>query len=178
MRILLANLRLLWQRRSLWAPYAGIGCAVGLVLFFEAMGPSPVRPCAAGVLLPLLALGVLPISLIVAFTQEETQSPPFTFTLPGHQSVSRKVVFVVGVAAGLGVALVVWPDSGFIGRFVLTFAATLSISLIVYFLGVVLTYIIILPGLIIAAISMVMVLTGHIWGLAAEGASFWISRFL
>ena len=93
MRVLLVNLKHLYQRRSLWIVYAGV---VMVVWFWSALSVTKGKVPFGGFLLGSLLLG-----LLVATLQMETASKPFSFCLPGHREAVRRLVLRVGIPAGL-----------------------------------------------------------------------------
>jgi hypothetical protein len=98
MRILLANLKHLYQRRGLWIVYAGVAM---VVWFWSAFSVTNGQVPFGGFLLGSFLLG-----LLVATLQMETSSKPFSFCLPGHREAVRKLVLLVGLVVSLAFLLV------------------------------------------------------------------------
>ncbi len=98
-RILLANLRHLYQRRGLWLVYAVLVPVIGLWV------SAGLKDQGQGLLGGFL-LGSFPLGLLVATLQMETASRPFSFCLPGHRDAVRRLVFLVGLVASLAFLLV------------------------------------------------------------------------
>ena len=98
MRILVANLRHLYQRRGLWIVYAGLVLVVvrgGVLSSLTTKG----RGLFGGFLVGSFLLG-----LLVATLQMETASQPFSFCLPGHRDAVRRLVFLVGLVVSLALS--------------------------------------------------------------------------
>jgi hypothetical protein len=165
MSVLRANLRLFWECSSLWVPYAYIFSVVVFILMWDLMGIH-----LESDLFPVLAAVVVPISQIVAVMQVEILSCPFALTLPGHQSIVRQVVFIVGLVVSLGVTLIVLPDIALADHLILRLWATFVASLAVYFVGTGLTYVFTLPGLTIAVLAWIVAFLGFNWGINAAAA--------
>jgi hypothetical protein len=107
MRILLANLKHLYQRRGLWIVYAGLAL---VVWFWSAFSVTKGQVPFGGFLLGSFLLGVL-----VATLQMETSSKPLSFCLPGHRRAVRRLVLLVGLVVSfvfllVGVALLAVPS--------------------------------------------------------------------
>jgi hypothetical protein len=101
MRVLLANLKHLYQRRSLWIVYAGLALVVWFLVVWVLLSPTEGRDLFGGFLLSSFLLG-----LLVAALQMETSSKPFSFCLPGHRDAVRRLVFLVGLVVSLAFLLV------------------------------------------------------------------------
>jgi hypothetical protein len=90
MRILLANLKHLYQRRYLWFAYAFLGLMLWLSL---ALSAGDVRERFALIwLVPAIA------GILVGGESRDVISRPFARCLPGHPQAVRRVVFLVGPA--------------------------------------------------------------------------------
>jgi len=131
MRILIANLKLLHQCRKLWLVYPVL---TGIMLIWWLMGIFDISQS--------LGLGMclfinLPAGFIVGIVTTETLVKPFTYCLPAHRDVPRRVIFLVGIGANLLVSwlaigrhgLSIWDAPG---RMTGLFAA----GLVAYLLGV------------------------------------------
>jgi hypothetical protein len=102
MRILVANLRHLYQRRGLWLLHAALAFVVLLVALSAVSSPSKGKGVFGGFLMCSFLLG-----LLVALMQMETSSRPFSFCLPGHRHGVRSLVFVVGLGVSAAFLLLV-----------------------------------------------------------------------
>lgn len=151
MSILRANLRLFWERWSFWILYFFILSTVTFSVVSEWAQYCFLGRFSVELLSTVLTLGVLPIGLIVGAMQVEILSCPLALTLPGHQRVVRQVVFTVGSILSLAVTLIVLPGITRAGSLVLGSWATFSASLVVYLVGVGLTYVIPRQALIAVA---------------------------
>ncbi len=121
MTILKANLKHLYQRRGLWLWYLLLLCQLPLVA------------------LPLIShrldrfLGYLVISymvgLLVFSLQQDITAKPFSFCMPGHRKISRKVIMLVGIIlnAFLGMVFLAYPG--------LTFPYSLLVAIAGGFVG-------------------------------------------
>lgn len=97
MRVLLANLKHFHHRHSLYWVYVPLG----LFLFFEVHLPSIKElPASEGELARLLIPAFL-VGVIVGSMQMEVVSKPFSFCLPGHRAMARRLVFVMGIVISL-----------------------------------------------------------------------------
>ncbi len=109
MHPLLANLRQFYQRWVLLLIYVATGAAATLIVAEALFDGHGHEGKFAGLLIP-----IWPIGLMVAVTQMEILSKPFSFCLPGHHAVLRKLVLVVGLAASFLFSL---PFLGYPGLF-------------------------------------------------------------
>jgi hypothetical protein len=91
MRILLANLKHLYQRRYLWFGYA----YVGFLLFLPSSDRDSQETFA------LVWLGTVFSGILVGGTSREVINKPFVRCLPGHPPAVRRVVFLTGLAVSL-----------------------------------------------------------------------------
>jgi hypothetical protein len=91
MRILLANLELLLERRGLWLTCLFYGVLIGL-------GVLMAQVLENVALFMALAAAALPAGWTVAGTQVEVASKPFSFCLPGRGRSIRRFIFLVGLA--------------------------------------------------------------------------------
>ena len=98
MRILLANLKHLYQRRYLWFAYVFLGLMLWLSLVSSA---GDVRERFALIwLVPAIA------GILVGGESRDVINKPFARCLPGHPQAVRRVVFLVGPAVSFfGAAL-------------------------------------------------------------------------
>jgi hypothetical protein len=101
MRVLLANLKHFYQRRGLWIAYVGLTIVAWLMVQWVLPTPGKGRGVFGGFLVCSFLWG-----LLVATTQMETASKPFSFCLPGHRDVVRKLVFLAGFVVSLALVLV------------------------------------------------------------------------
>lgn len=99
MRILVANLKHLYQRRGLWIVYASLVLVVSLWVL------SSLTTKGEGLFGGFL-LGSFLLGLLVATLQMETSSKPFSFCLPGHREAVRRLVLLVGLVVSLAFLLV------------------------------------------------------------------------
>jgi len=110
-RILVANLRHLYQRRGLWLVYVVLAF-LGLFLVERALSaPNHGGGLFGGFLVCSFLWG-----LLVAALQMEAASKTFSFCLPDHREAVRRLVFLVGLVVSLAfllisVALLVSPSS-------------------------------------------------------------------
>lgn len=98
MRVLLANLKHLYQRRGLWIVYVGLAL---VVWFWAVSSATKGRGLFGGFLLGSFLWG-----LLVATLQMETSSKPLSFCLPGHRQAVRRLVLLVGLVVSLVLLLV------------------------------------------------------------------------
>ncbi len=115
MRILIANLKHLYQRRFLWMVYAFLGFFAWLrlsaVLHEHRMNTLEGRvPAETGWPLAVIFAAVV-VGWIVAEMQMSILVKPFSFCLPGHRQAVRKVVLLTAVATSLmgSLAFLVYP---------------------------------------------------------------------
>jgi hypothetical protein len=137
MSVLIANLKHLYQRRSMWLVYL----VVGLFAFsFRFTGKLAGTPVGKGYLIVPVALEFL-IGVYAASMPIQILTKPFSYCLPGHRAVPRKFVFWMGVVTSLLGALVLpgysrlwwWP-------WVLVTGAIFCAGLIMYWVGVALVF--------------------------------------
>lgn len=92
MRLVCANLRQFYQRWAVLLLYGAVGivicCLIADQLFDQKTRPGEY----AGLLIPGVILGVL-----TAVMQMEVLSKPFSFCLPGHHAVVRRLVLLLGL---------------------------------------------------------------------------------
>ena len=96
MRVLLANLKHFYQRRGLWIAYVGLT----IVAWFMVQWVLPAPGQGSGIFGGFLVCSFL-WGLLVATTQMETTSRPFSFCLPGHRDAVRRLVFLAGLVVSL-----------------------------------------------------------------------------
>jgi hypothetical protein len=127
MSILAANLKHLYQRRSVWFWYVILLCQIPAVLL-----PlySKTDRCLGYLIISLLA-GILAGGL-----QKDVLVKPFSFCLPGHRRIPRPFVFWIGVVnLILGCVFLRYPGLGFPYVLLIVLAGGL-VGMIVYFYGV------------------------------------------
>jgi hypothetical protein len=136
MHPLLANLRQFYQRWVLLLVWGAIVVVTILIAAEALFDPRAHEGKFAGLLIPIWPLG-----LLVAVTQMEVLSKPFSFCLPGHHAVLRKLVLVVGLATSFVFSL---PFLGYPGLFDMAAAwwglvlcAVFCANLLVYMAGLV-----------------------------------------
>jgi hypothetical protein len=101
MRVLLANLKHFYQRRGLWIAYVGLT----IVAWFMVQWVLPTPGKEGGVFGGFLVCSFL-WGLLMATTQMETASKPFSFCLPGHRDAVRRLVFLAGFIVSLAFLLI------------------------------------------------------------------------
>ena len=139
MGILAVNLKHYYQRRGLWFWYVIIACQLPVffmsaldnkesVSFFERDSFMPFWVLAMASLLPGTAIWVM---------LKETISKPFTFCMPGHRQVLRKVVFLIGsvISMLLSLLFISCPTRTF-GHALFVVLAGGFIAMMLYLLGV------------------------------------------
>ncbi|NLD45016.1 MAG: hypothetical protein GX657_16165, partial [Chloroflexi bacterium] len=126
------NLRIFYQHRVLWCFYAWVAL-VSTPVVLLAIGRAPPHPgLCARVLVVSLIMGIAAAAL-----QHEILVRPFSFLLPGHRHMPRRVLTMVGLLVTLPLGLVALrcavPDAltGW-----LAVAALASLALAVYSLAV------------------------------------------
>ncbi|MHC4518202.1 MAG: hypothetical protein ACYTAS_06420, partial [Planctomycetota bacterium] len=106
MRVLIANLKHLYQCRGMWAQYAGLGVSVliwWLLGFFDIGGSVGLGACMMVNLLLGICIGGLEVPMLAR---------PFAYCLPGHRRTPRRVMLVVGVCASAAMALLALDRHG------------------------------------------------------------------
>lgn len=101
MSILSANLKHLYQRPGLCAAYFFIVPLVVVSVVLPFLDPSP----GQGKFMGLVMLEFL-IGMLVSSLQVEILTKPFSFCLPGHRALPRKLVFWTGVITSIPGSLV------------------------------------------------------------------------
>jgi hypothetical protein len=134
MRVLFANLKLLYQCRRLWPVYLFYGLMMRSGLSLVQLGEGASR---------VLVVTALYAAWIVGAIQEQVAAKPFSFCLPDHRSAARRLVFAVGglisAIGGLYFALVYgWSDVS-LGQFVQKLCLGLCFSGTLYLIGTALT---------------------------------------
>lgn len=158
MSIFIANLKHLYQCRSLWPVY-------GLFSLFIHLGVSiPLdRPLAGeGNFVGLIWLQLL-IGICTASLPVEILTKPFSYCLPGHRKVPRKFLLSVGVVTSfVGSLIFIAYPKLFVWELPLVIFAAFCVGLAMYWLGVVLTFVFTNPGTIgfIPALFMVCLYLG------------------
>ncbi len=169
MRIVLANLGHLYQRRGLWIVYAGLGLIVWLVMEKALSAPTEGEGLFGGFLVCSFLGGPL-----VAALQMETASKPFSFCLPGHRDAVRGLVFLVGLAVSVVlfcIALALLASPSFTGPFewaimprellVLVLGSYFCASVAAYLLGAGVAFSAVHSASVV--ISMVLVVSVYLW---------------
>jgi hypothetical protein len=113
MRVLLANLRHFYQRRGLWIAYVGLTLVTWFIVQWVLTTPSRENGVFGGFLVCSFLWG-----LLMATTQMETASKPFSFCLPGHRDAVRRLVFLAGFIVSLAFVLIftaLLESSSFLG---------------------------------------------------------------
>ena len=104
MTILQANLKHFYQRRGLW------------LWFLMLLGQTPIMfpTYESGRFFGYLIISLF-AGLMVLNLQKNVLAKPFSFCMPGHRKVSRKVIMIVGgiVNAALGMVFLAHPDISF-----------------------------------------------------------------
>lgn len=135
MRILIANLRQFYQRWAVllfYGVFEVVACLTAVDILFDAqMQPGGF----VGLLVP-----IFPIGLLVGAMQMEVLSTSFSFCLPGHRGVIRRLVLVIGLTASFVFSL---PFIGYPGLFdmpavswALALCSVFCTNLTVYMVGV------------------------------------------
>jgi hypothetical protein len=160
MRILLANLRLLYQNRGLWFFYGFIGFLVCFAGFLQVALHGP-----GTILFVVLVGGVLPLSAIVAWTQLDAMARLLAFRLPNHQVAVRRLIFLGGVVISLAVSLVL-SRAGVVSEHALLVQGSLFFaSLLVFLTGAWLVLATIGVGMVLTLVGILLVFFGPLWGL-------------
>lgn len=180
MRVLLANLKHLYQRWYLWLAYAFFG----LILFQPLSNKD--SPEAFALVWYVTVLG----GIVIGRTSREVLNKPFVRCLPGHPQVVRRVIFLTGLAVSLGAAVLFLRHRGTaIWESPAIFCAAACLSLVLYLAGVELMLIpwaakgplgAVLSGMAVVAVIVVgtrlytrfePMILGHPWGTILCGAS-------
>ena len=130
MRILIANLKHLYQRRGLWVAYAFFG----LFAFVGVVFATDERAAGEGKFIGLVLLAFL-VGLVVATQQREIVAKPFGSCLPGHRWVLREFIFVVGGVANLAGCLMFLLYPGLPWERVLIVLCSAFFAGMVFYLG-------------------------------------------
>jgi hypothetical protein len=99
MRVLLANLKHLYQRRGLCLVYILAVAFVWSCIIATVLEPAVLM----GRFIGLIVLAVL-VGMSAAIIQMEVLTKPFAFCLPGHRQMVRSFIFAIGVVANLASA--------------------------------------------------------------------------
>lgn len=94
MRILLANLKHLYQRRALWLAYALLAFSIWINVIVWVGEPVALK----GRFIGLIVLAFL-VGMSAAMIHMEVLTKPFAFCLPGHRQAVKSFIFTVGVVA-------------------------------------------------------------------------------
>jgi len=94
---MVANLKHFYQRRGLWFWYLVI--LIQLPPFFIFIF-NPDKPMLVGILVINMLAGMM-----VASLQKDTLTKAFTFCLPGHRRLGRRLIFNVGIALNILLSL-------------------------------------------------------------------------
>ncbi|NIP26336.1 MAG: hypothetical protein GWN67_15690 [Phycisphaerae bacterium] len=131
MSILTVNLKHLYQRRGLWLVYVilVLFAFAGIAVLFK--GPE----AGQGRFIGLIVLAFV-IGLLLAVLPLEVLSKPFSYCLPGHRKMVRRLVFCVGIVFNLLASLLffIYPDLS-VGQLLLVVCSAFVAGLISYLLG-------------------------------------------
>jgi len=132
MSILQANLKHLYQRRSLW--FWNIFLALAAAGFcIEPLTDS--TPEKGEFVLYLIIC--LPLGIITAGLQQEILTKPFSFCLPGHRKIPRRLIFSVGGVVSILLSLLFFAHPSLDFPYVLLVACSAALTgMTVYLLGV------------------------------------------
>ena len=102
-----ANLKHLYQRPGLWLCYIFIGFITTPIIIKALEATKPGTGKFTGYLIISMFIGIL-----IAGTQQEILSKPFSFCLPNHRRTSRKFILIVGVviSALLSLKFIAYPQ--------------------------------------------------------------------
>ena len=103
MRILLANLKHLCQRRGLWPAYVLLAFFVGISVVFAMDTVVDTQGAGEGKFIGLIVLAFL-VGMWAAVLQMEILTKPFAFCLPGHRQTVKSFIFTIGVVTNLASA--------------------------------------------------------------------------
>jgi hypothetical protein len=103
MRVLLANLKLLCQRRSVWTACGFYVLVFGLNWFSLRLSAEADQAGRNMVLLALVS-GALVIGADIGLMQMLIAAHPLSFCLPGHRIAVRRLIFLMGAAVALASA--------------------------------------------------------------------------
>ena len=129
MSILAANLKHLYQRRSVWFWYVILLAQTPMIL----MPPSLTRfDRYLGYLIASLLTGIL-----AGGSQKDVLIKPFSFCLPNHRRIARAFIFWIGIVVNLllGCVFLWYPGLGFPYVLLVVLAGGFA-GLIAYFYGV------------------------------------------
>jgi len=131
MSVLSANLKHLYQRRTMWLVYLFIGLlALGFV------GDLPGSSVGKGHFILLVALEFL-IGVYTASMSIEILTKPLSYCLPGHRRVPRKFIFSVGLLTNLVGSLAFLACANlWWWQWVLATCSVFCAGLIMYLIGV------------------------------------------
>jgi hypothetical protein len=132
MNVLNVNLKHLYQRRGIWLVYGFLGLFVPLSFLMAWEHPAAGKGRYIGLVLLAFVIGLLTTALPI-----EVLSKPFSYCLPGHRKVLRKLTFYVGIIANLLGALLFLGYPGLYSwQLILVVCSAFFAGLIFYWLGV------------------------------------------
>jgi len=131
MSVTTANLKLMVQRRSAWFWYI-----VAIATVLPGVIAMIARPVAGKGRFAIYLIVSLMGGLLTASLTKDVLAKPFSFCLPGHDRMSRRVLFGVGIALNILLALhlLVYPGLS-TARIVLTVASAAALGLTVFLLA-------------------------------------------
>ena len=145
MSVLSVNLKHFYQRRSMWLVYL----VVGLFAFsFGFGGKLAGVPVGKGHFIVPVALQFL-VGVYAASTPIQILIKPFSYCLPAHRAVPRKLIFTVGIVTSLLGSLVLPGHSRLWWPWALVTCSLFCAGLTVYLIGAVLVFGVKNSGLIV-----------------------------
>jgi hypothetical protein len=96
MSVLTANLKHLYQRRGMWLLYVILACVVLLSVVSPVEHPGPHTGRHIGLIMLASIIGFL-----VAMSAIEVLSRPFSYCLPRHKELVRKLLFSIAIPVSL-----------------------------------------------------------------------------
>jgi hypothetical protein len=143
MRVLLANLKHFHQHRVLML----------VIVFYLLLGLCLLAQAKEEVALAFLIILDFAVGVTIAVMQMEIVSKAFSFCLPDHRTLVRKLIFLIGLAVSLAFPLLLsrrFAQAGMTaGRSALLWSAAYSAGMIVYLIGAVLGLCVRIPALIL-----------------------------
>ncbi len=136
MSILSVNLKHFYQRRSMWLVYLVIGI---FAFSFGFGGKLAGVPVGKGHFIVPVVLQFL-VGIYAASTPIQTLIKPFSYCLPGHRAVPRKLIFTVGIVTSLLGSLVLPGHSRLWWPWALVTCSLFFAGLIVYLIGAALVF--------------------------------------
>lgn len=152
MRVLLANLRHLYQPLQIWTYHVGVAIFVSGMVWIRS-GDEAILG-RAEIVYALLVTVIIPLSQIVAGMQVYVREHAFAFSLPNHRLAVRRLVFLIGAAVSLIIAMAVPHDGIPAGRFAAVLCSTFFVDLTIFLIGSSVTIAMGWVGLILAVISL------------------------